>query len=86
MNVIMKWPTCPRCNGNLAKYVLEQRYICKNCKLNYDQFTQEYQLEINNGLLLWKFNYAVCEFGNVKLPWLPYNISLEQLKLYLTFQ
>ena len=79
---------CPRCKLEMTKSVFN--YVC-SCGITYFQ-TDQYRWEISReeNLYLWwniKSNFCVATFNNksTSLPWLPYNITEDKLKLYLTF-
>ena len=90
------FPNCPRCGGNwsqIGEVALHHYYMCSQCKMQLDRFPQWVKLTSpdfmgNNLHLSWyvKENFCVLKSDEfIWLPWLPYNITPEKLKLYLTF-
>jgi len=86
-----EFSNCPRCNDswNILSTAIKQ---CQHCGLywniNYSQLCFDFN---NNSFIYWILEDYFCMcYGNVfglglKLPYLPYDISFEKLKLYLNF-
>jgi hypothetical protein len=88
---------CPRCKkkwsasyGNDRKY---QKSNFNNCKIIYWQATKEIEWQIKEEAiyLYWQLELGRCTYFNFSrsinetiLPILPFDITLKQLKLYLT--
>jgi hypothetical protein len=94
---IMTFKDCPRCG---AKYNRTSDIFvsCSFCRLHYYCSTTGqtetltlYNILNKDDMLVWSFTYGRCMYGktdpvcDVKLPWLPYNITAAKLKLLLLF-
>ena len=95
----MKFENCPRCLGDWE--VIGEPKLCGNCGIVYfeDDFIR--LTFDDNSEIEWNFDERVkteCTYSyafdpdhdshdkyNIKLPWLPFDITEEQLKVYLTF-
>jgi len=90
------FPKCPRCNDNWWSNVLSPMASrnCMRCSMYYSptsEFFALYSFVEHEKNLYWHLNNNYCEYGfnifscGIKLPYLPYNISPEKFKTYLTF-
>ena len=88
---------CPRCLKHVKHYFYsDELNYCKECKV-FISYPQVYRWDFDNQLSLFWFplkekciiDRFFHDYGDtqyvIDLPYLPYDITLEQLKLYLTF-
>ena len=90
---------CPRCHSFWNDYHLGRPILCvSGCGMsiwagNTIEGVQVIKLTFEDYSIFWGFN-GDCNIQNYKcdppkitrLGWLPFDITLEQLKIYLTFQ
>jgi len=88
----MKFDTCPRCGGEWNKdATILNFYKCTMCTMHITIDEGEFSLNIElfGFYIGWSSigNYCIIYSRNkpIKLPWLPFDITEEKLKLYLVF-
>ena len=87
------FPVCPRCSHDWIKE--EQTFWdCPICGMSYNPSKNCMNLLLEDFLVYWfpeeNISYLYCypsslSLKRIKLPFLPYDITLDKLKLYLTF-
>lgn len=92
----MIFPQCPRCQNEWRKVTVDA-YQCYQCGMRYlpINFGKSHRYDYltltpNNIAINWWVNIGDCEVRykgkSIDIPFLlPYDISPEQLQLYLTF-
>ncbi len=91
-----EWQEEEKSRLSLKSPHLPGRLKCCDCGMKYVFSGQHFFTIIMSGeyKLTWKVNDRECDYGTfddamndtlTKLPWLPYDIDLDTLKLYLTF-
>jgi len=83
---------CPRCNLAWSPISGGTNFTCDNCQLDYIPdwnviaWAVSYPPHVE---LTWYCNKKMCQISlngtYIDLPWLPFDISKEKLKLYLNF-
>ncbi len=91
------YPRCPRCSGAWEEAPNGSPFLQCKCGIRYwfsqaGPFIVYSDIVTNGDILLWNIALQLCvyhgivaEGKGVSLPWLPFDIKIDKLKLYLTF-
>jgi hypothetical protein len=89
MNAVKRFDVCPRCRNDWAGRL---GYHCVHCDLDYYVYVDTVWLKRNGLLIHWNYGRMQCQVaigdkaGDNKsyvVPWLPFNVSDEELGKYL---
>ena len=86
--------TCPRCGGKWSVINHQSYKKCETCAAIYEPTFPKFYFRVEQYFLCWFFENKTCRCWSdaditnqaIPLPYdLPFNITLEKIKLYLNF-